>query len=54
MEQRDELLRFKEIATLQDAGVKLPPDGKTDLAGAAAAARARGMERLAGRLEGGG
>ncbi len=54
LEQRDELLRFKEIATLQDAGVKRPPDGETDLAGAAEAARARGMERLAARLSGGG
>jgi 5'-3' exonuclease len=54
LEQRDELLRFKEIATLQDAGVKRPPDRETDLAGAAEAARARGMERLAGRLDGGG
>jgi 5'-3' exonuclease len=53
LEQRDELLRFKEIATLQDAGVKRPPDRETDMAGAAEAARARGMERLAGRLEGG-
>jgi 5'-3' exonuclease len=53
LDQRDELLRFKEIATLQDAGVKRPPDRETDLAGAAEAARARGMERLAARLGGG-
>jgi len=51
MEQRDELLRFKEIATLQDVPVELPPDRPTDLAGAAAAARERGMNRLADRLE---
>jgi len=51
IEQRDELLRFKEIATLQDVDVDLPPDGPTDLAGAAAAARDRGMNRLAERLE---
>ena len=51
MEQRDELLRFKEIATLQDIDVKLPPDSPTDLRGAAAAARERGMNRLAERLE---
>jgi 5'-3' exonuclease len=51
MEQRDELLRFKEIATLQDVPVELPPDLPTDLAGAAAAARERGMNRLAERLE---
>jgi 5'-3' exonuclease len=51
IEQRDELLRFKEIATLQDLDVKLPPDSPTDLRGAAAAARERGMNRLAERLE---
>jgi DNA polymerase-1 len=51
MEQRDELLRFKEIATLQDVPVELPPDRRTDLAGGAAAARERGMNRLAERLE---
>ena len=51
IEQRDELLRFKEIATLQDIKVKLPPDSPTDLRGAAAAARERGMNRLAERLE---
>jgi len=51
MEQRDELLRFKEIATLQDVPVELPPDLPTDLAGGAAAARERGMNRLAERLE---
>jgi 5'-3' exonuclease len=51
MEQRDELLRFKEIATLQEVDVELPPDSPTDLAGGAAAARERGMNRLAERLE---
>jgi 5'-3' exonuclease len=51
IEQRDELLRFKEIATLQDLDVKLPPESPTDLRGAAAAARERGMNRLAERLE---
>ena len=40
-----------DIATLQDVDVKLPPDRPTDLAGAAAAARERGMNRLAERLE---
>jgi 5'-3' exonuclease len=48
---RDELLAFKEIATLRDAPVKRPRDRKTDLAGAARAARERGMNRLAERLE---
>jgi DNA polymerase-1 len=51
IEQGDELLRFKEIATLQDIDVDLPPDSPTDLTGAAAAARERGMNRLAERLE---
>ena len=50
--QGDELRAFKEIATLQDVKVKRPKDRPTDHAGAAAAARERGMERLAKRLEG--
>ncbi len=50
--QREELLRFKEIATLRDVEVELPPDRPTDFAGAARAARERGMERLAKRLVG--
>jgi 5'-3' exonuclease len=49
--QADELRAFKEIATLQDVDVELPPDTPTDYAGAAAAARELGMERLAKRLE---
>jgi 5'-3' exonuclease len=51
LEQADELRRFKEIATLRDVEVELPPDRPTDYAGAAGAARERGMERLAKRLE---
>jgi len=51
VDQRDELLRFREIATLQDVDVELPPDTPTDFATAAAAARERGMNRLAERLE---
>ena len=51
IESRDDLLAYKRIATLQDAGVKRPRDRKTDWNGAAAAARARGMNRLAQRLE---
>jgi len=51
LDQREELLRFKDIATLRDAGVELPPDRATDFAGAAAAARERGINRLASRLE---
>jgi 5'-3' exonuclease len=50
-DQRDELLRFREIATLQEVDVELPPDRPTDWQGAAAAARERGMNRLAERLE---
>ena len=51
VDQREQLLRFREIATLQDVDVELPPDTPTDFAGAAAAARERGMNRLAERLE---
>jgi 5'-3' exonuclease len=50
---RDELLAYREIATLRDAGVKRPTDRPTDRKGAARAARERGMNRLAERLEGG-
>jgi 5'-3' exonuclease len=49
--QADELRAFKEIATLQDVDVELPPDTPTDYGGAAKAARELGMERLAKRLE---
>ena len=49
--QGDELRAFKEIATLQDIDLERPPDTPTNWAGAAKAARERGMERLAGRLE---
>lgn len=51
IEAREELLAFKDIATLRDAGIERPPDRPTDWAGAAAAARERGMNRLADRLE---
>jgi len=51
IDQREDLLRFREIATLQDVKVKLPKDRATDFAGAAAAAREREMNRLADRLE---
>jgi 5'-3' exonuclease len=46
----DELRAFKDIATLRDAGVERPPDRPLDRDGAAAAARERGMNRLADRL----
>jgi 5'-3' exonuclease len=52
LEQREELGRFKEIATLRDVDVDPPEDRPTDFAGAAEAARDRGMDRLARRLEG--
>jgi DNA polymerase-1 len=47
---REELLAFKEIATLRDAEVELPDSCPTDWTGASAAARERGMDRLAERL----
>jgi 5'-3' exonuclease len=50
-EARGELLAFKQIALLQDAEVELPPDSPTDWTAAATAARERGMNRLAERLE---
>jgi 5'-3' exonuclease len=51
IDSRDELLAFKDIATLRTADVKRPTDRETDWSGAAAAARERGMNRLAERLE---
>jgi 5'-3' exonuclease len=52
LDAHEELLAFKDIATLRDAGIKRPPDRATDWAGAATAARERGMNRLAERLDG--
>jgi DNA polymerase-1 len=46
-----QLLAFKEIATLRDAKVRRPRDKRTDYRSAAKAARERGMNRLADRLE---
>jgi 5'-3' exonuclease len=51
IDAREDLLAFKEIATLRDAGVERPTDRETDWYGAGAAARERGMNRLADRLE---
>ncbi|HET9153053.1 MAG TPA: 5'-3' exonuclease [Solirubrobacterales bacterium] len=51
IEGREDLLKFKDIATLRDAQAKRPPDAPTDWLGAAEAARERGMKRLAERLE---
>jgi 5'-3' exonuclease len=50
-DQAEELHSFKEIATLVDVPVERPPDGQTDYLGGAKAARERGMNRLAERLE---
>jgi 5'-3' exonuclease len=47
----DELRTFREIATLRELDVTPPADTPLDHAGAAAAARERGMNRLAERLE---
>jgi DNA polymerase-1 len=51
LDAREDLLAFKDIATLRDAGVKRPPSQPTDWPAAASAARERGMNRLAERLE---
>jgi 5'-3' exonuclease len=50
IEGREDLLKFKDIATLRDAAVERPTDGPTDWPGAAEAARERGMKKLAERL----
>src|SRR4051812_4735022 len=47
----DRLHQFKGIATLVDVPVQRPPDRPTDYLGGAAAARERGMNRLAERLD---
>ncbi|HVQ59723.1 MAG TPA: 5'-3' exonuclease [Solirubrobacterales bacterium] len=47
---RDDILAFKDIATLRDAGVKRPADAATDWEGAAKAALGLGMRKLAERL----
>ncbi|PZS12000.1 MAG: hypothetical protein DLM64_05755 [Solirubrobacterales bacterium] len=46
-----ELLKFREIATLRTVALDRPADRPTDLAGGAHAARRYGMNRLAERLE---
>ncbi len=50
-EDADQLRAFREIARLRRFDLPRPADRPTDFAGAAAAARARGMNRLAERLE---
>jgi 5'-3' exonuclease len=47
----DELRAYRDIATLQPAPVKRPPDHVTDLASGASAARELGLNRLSERLE---
>jgi 5'-3' exonuclease len=47
---REQLLTFKDVATLRVEKVHRPRDKRTDYGGAAKAARARGMNRLAERL----
>jgi DNA polymerase-1 len=50
--QDPEALRaFKDIATLRDVALERPDDAPLDTAGAAQAARSRGMNRLAERLD---
>ena len=49
--QADELRAFKDMATLRALDTPRPADAPTDFLGAAAAARAKGMNRLAERLE---
>ena len=49
-DQADELRAFRSIATLVHVDVQRPADRPTDFEGGAAAAAARGMERLAARL----
>lgn len=47
----DQLRAFKDMATLRTEKVRRPRDKRTDYRGAAKAARERGMNRLAERLE---
>ena len=51
LEGREQLPVFKRIATLQELDIERPLDRPTDWRGGAAAARERGMNRLADRLE---
>lgn len=47
---REQLLAYRQMATLQDAGVTRPPDAPTDWDAASKAAADYGMNRLAERL----
>jgi 5'-3' exonuclease len=50
-DQADELRAFRAIATLQPVEIERPADAPLDKMGASKAARKRGMNRLADRLE---
>lgn len=50
-EHAEQLRRYREIALLRLVELERPPDGETDLAGGAAAARHLGLGALAKRLE---
>jgi 5'-3' exonuclease len=50
IEGREDLLAFKDIATLRDARIDPPTDRETDFEGAAKAALGLGMRKLAERL----
>ncbi|HEY3187655.1 MAG TPA: 5'-3' exonuclease [Solirubrobacteraceae bacterium] len=50
-DEAERLHSFKEIATLVEVPVKRPPDRPTDYLAGAGAARQRGMNRLAERLQ---
>src|SRR5215210_5013656 len=50
-EHADELRRYRDIATLRPVEIEPPPDTPVDFPSAAQAARQRGMNRLAERLE---
>jgi len=49
-DDREQILAYREMATLQDAGAARPPDTPTDWDAAADAAERFGMNRLAERL----
>lgn len=51
-DEADALREYRDVATLREVAVERPPDAPTDHLGGAAAARERGMNRLADRLEG--